>query len=167
MSMRPIRRARRRRAAGVLALSWPLLTGPSLGGCYVTRPLAPPQLSPGMPLVLGVSDRGRVALGATLGPGVERIAGTLASRTDSALVLHVSAVEYRSGERSRWGGERLTVGHDAVARMDERRLSRSRSWLAAGVAVAASVAFLTTVRLVAGGSEDGGTKLPPGPGPSQ
>ena len=129
-----------------------LLAGFS-AGCYSTVPVAStPQ--PGQVLVMDLTDQGRVTLGPTVGPSVQRIEGLLDSRTDSAYVVKVASVVYLNGTNNRWTNEPLTIQTALVRDVREKRFSRSRTgMLVAGVA-AASVAFIASRGLLGLGTPD-------------
>ena len=151
---------RRARAALLLLV----LLQPTLAACYSTVPVAP-ATAPGSTLVLDLNDRGRVALGDSIGPSAARIEGVLATRSESSYVLRVSSVQYLNGQSNRWAGEPLTVPADLVGRAQERRYSRARTYgLAAGV-VATIVAVVVSVDLF--GSNGPGRVGPPPPGQGQ
>jgi hypothetical protein len=116
----------------------------SITGCYTQRPVtgAPP---PGTTVVLDLSDRGRVALGDSIGTAASRIEGVVQSSSDSSYVLRVSSVQYLNGQSNRWSGEPLSVRTDLIGRTRERQFSRSRTWaLGLGVAAAILTVALTT-----------------------
>lgn len=142
-----------------MALLWPWATG-----CYTYHPVAAPEVAPGAEVTLSITDRGRVALGDSLGPGVAQVTGRVSERNDSALVLHISAVEYLNGQLNRWNGERVAVAQDLVGSARERRFSRSRTWLAVGGTIAGVALLAGLVSLVASGFDDGGGTRPPGNG---
>jgi hypothetical protein len=120
-------------------------------GCYTNAPLANPAPA-GTVVVLDVNDRGRVALGESLGPSVAQIEGQLQSRSDSAYVVNVSSVEYLGGNRHKWSGEPVTIRADLVGRAAERRLSRSKT-TATVVAIAGAVlAFIITRSIFSSGT---------------
>ncbi len=152
--------SRQRRAALLLVVITPYLSG-----CYTVRPVMNPDVSAGTQLVAEVTDRGRVELSEMLGPGALRVHGRLASATDSTYVLQVSKVDYLSGVESYWTGERVSLNRNYIGRLGERRLSRTRSWLAAGVVTAAVAVVAATVSLVANGLGKGAKRPTPGPGP--
>ena len=127
---------RRWRAATAL-----LLTGVStLGGCYTSAPLTTTP-APGVTLVLDLNDRGRVALGDSIGTSASRVEGVVQASSDSSYVLRVSSVQYLNGQSNRWSGEPLTVRANLVSSARERRFSRSRTW-ALGIGAAAAVLTL-------------------------
>lgn len=129
-------------------------------GCYVYSP-APPSPARGTRLLLELNDRGRVALGDSIGPSGRVVEGTVTANSDSAYSLRVVRVGYLNGQSNNWNGEPLVVPKDLVGNVKERRLSKSRSWLTAtGVSVAV-VAFIATRGLFGFGSEG----REPGPGP--
>lgn len=140
---------------------------PATTGCYTYRQSPDGTLPQGGNVVLGITDRGRVALGEQVGPGVVRIRGELANKTDSTYVLRVSSVEYMNGRTTKWGGERVTVSRDHVGTAAEQHYSRGRTWLAiSGVAVGVALT-VTAITLNTSGREGGGGKLPPGGGGEQ
>lgn len=152
------RRARARQARAVLA---GLLLLPGATGCYTYVPLWNGSPQPGTEISLGLSDRGRIALAGPLGPGARQVTGRLVGSTDSAFVIGVNEVAYvGTGAAAKWNGEQISVPRDYVSGLAERRLSKSRSWIAVGIAV--GVAALATTIAVNGfgtGTSDG--RLPP------
>jgi hypothetical protein len=108
-----------------------------------------------------LTDRGRVAVADQIGSGVLRVEGTLLQSTGSEYVLAMSRVRMLDGSVSRWGGERVTVGHDHVAGSFERRFAKTRTALAIGAATVGVTVFALTRSLFASGfgfgDRDGGT----------
>ena len=129
--------ARRIHARQVRAIVAAALLLPATTGCYVDRPLWNGEPVPGTEVSLGLSDRGRVALSDRLGPGALNVRGRLASATDSMYVVNVTRVAYIDGGRvTKWSGEPVNISKNDIGGMSERRLSKSRSWVAAGITVA-------------------------------
>lgn len=136
------------------------------GGCYTYVPVQAAAPAPGTEVALSVTDRGRIDLTRQMGSGVRRLQGRLMSSTDSTIMLSVSAVEYLDSPTPvRWAGETITVDRNVLVEVSERRLSRSRSWVAAGV-VAVAAAVVSTVAIKGFGSNGGDTR-PPGGGTDQ
>ncbi|HEU4630023.1 MAG TPA: hypothetical protein VFS08_09750 [Gemmatimonadaceae bacterium] len=137
----------------------------SLSGCYTQVPVAgPPQ--PGTTLVVDLNDRGRLALGDSIGPSAEQIQGIVEASSDSSYVLRVESVRYLNGQTNRWSGEPLSLRTDLVGRARMRQFSRSRTW-AVGLGVAAAVlTFALTTDLFGSGSL-GKVHEPPGGGGQQ
>jgi hypothetical protein len=114
-----------------------------------------------MEVALGISDRGRVALAGRIGPGARRLHGRLVQAADSTYVVGLSAVEYLGvTARAKWSGEVISVARDHVTDITERRLSRGRSWLAAGMLVVLAAA-VSTLAITGFGSEGGDNRVPP------
>lgn len=131
-------------------------------GCYTTVPVTGRPAADAV-LVLDLNDRGRVALGDSIGPSASRIEGALQGVRDSSYVVRVASVQYLNGQSNRWSGEPLTVPLDLVRDVRERRFSRTRTYgLAAGI-LAAVVAVVVGTDLVGGGSEPGRGNPPPPP----
>lgn len=152
-------RARQFRAALAGALLVPTVTG-----CYTYRPIWTGEPAPGSVITFGLTDRGRVALSDRLGPGARNVTGLLASATDSVYVINVSRVTYIDGDRvAKWNGEPVDVSRQDVSGVAERQLSKSRSWLAAGI-VAGALGVATALVIKGTAGPDPSTK-PIGGGP--
>jgi hypothetical protein len=78
----------------------------------------------------------------------------LQSQTDSAYMIRVASVGYVNGRSNKWNGEPLTVQKDFVKDLSERRFSRGRSLLAAGILTAGVLAFALTRNLLGAGNTD-------------
>ena len=122
-------------------------------GCYAYVPAAsaPPS---GSILELQLTDTGRVALGRTLGPTVEKIEGAVESSSDSAYVLRMQSVTFFNGQKSGWTGERVVVGKQYVTNPNRREFSSSRTTLAVVAGVGLVLAFVATRGLLGSGNPD-------------
>ena len=154
------RYARHRRLTAIV-LAWVLGVNT---GCYTYGPVVSTAPKPGDVVAIEISDQGRVRLGEQLGAGVTRVEGTLRGFDGSEYLLAVSRVSYLGNSPSRWGGERVRLTTDAVARVQERRFSKGRTLLAVGVAVVGLGAFIVSRGLLGFGNEapDPPSRLPPG-----
>ena len=130
--------------------------------CYAYTPVntTPPA---GAQVALEVTDEGRIALSDKIGPGVVRLEGTLAGEEGDELLVDASAVRQVRGYITDLGGVRVRLPKRYVTRMDERRLSRTRSLLVVGGVVAIVAAFFTAK--ISGRSTPGDDD--PGGGPDQ
>ena len=148
----------RRRVVAVTAAALQILTS----ACFAYTPVqTTPQ--PGTQVALEVTDEGRVALAEKVGPGVVRLEGTLAGVEGDELLVDASAVRQVRGYISDLGGVRVRLPQRYVTRMDERRLSRSRTLMVMGGAVAIVVGFFAAK--ISGRSTPGDKD--PGGGPDQ
>jgi hypothetical protein len=129
-------------------------------GCYTYRPatMAP---QPGARLAFDVNDRGRMSIADSLGPGVTRIEGQLAERTDSGYVVHVAEVSTIRGPRARWSGETVRLRPEYLSGITERRFSKQRTALLAAGVAAALVAFIASRDLLGLGGGDDSDGNPP------
>ncbi len=130
---------RRHVGAGAVALG-ALLTS----GCYSYTPVGSLTPPPSAELSLVLTDQGRVGAGNVLGPGLERVDGHVVRATDSAYVLRVERVTNLRGVQTAWRGETVTVARAWVGNTYERRFSRSRTYLIAGVSTALLATFIAT-----------------------
>lgn len=154
----PARRAGARRRLTGVAAALALATNTA---CYTYAPLATVTPAAGQHLALELSDQGRVAVSERLGPGVVRVEGRLLELRDSVLHVGVTRVATVGGGVANWAGERVAIPQSAVARTTERRLSKTRSFLAAGIVVAAVVAFALTRDLLGFATPETEEKPPP------
>ena len=129
-----MRRSWRRRAAalvGALQL---------LSACYQYVPV---QSAPavGSQVALEINDDGRVALREQLGPGVVRLEGRLTAVDSDGMLVETSSVTQIRGRPIPVDSVRVRVSQGHVEGMNERRLSRSRTFMVIGGAVAIVAAF--------------------------
>ena len=144
-----MRWARMLATAGLLMLA---------AGCYYYQPLqTAPQ--PGAYLQVMLTDSGTSHFWPYLGPDVGDLRGRLLTADPQSLALAVESVDLRHGQVLSWKGETVTLGRVYVARLEERRLSKSRTALMAVGSVAALIATLsvfTNLGIGSGGGPGGG-----------
>lgn len=122
-------------------------------GCYSYIPVASAPTSGVVSLLL--TDSGRVALGRTLGPTVEKIEGAVETSTDTAYVLRMQSVTFFNGQRAGWTGERVVIGKQYVTNPSKREFSTGKTTLAVVGGVGAVIAFVLTRGLIGSGNSDG------------
>ena len=133
--------------------------------CYTYVPLEVATPPVGETISLQISDRGRVELSERFGPGLDRIEGLVTSVDSQDVVMNVYRVAHIGGVRNRWAGESVRVRLGLVGRLEERRLSRSRSFTLAAVATGAVAALVATQGLF--GWYTGDNPGDPGDGPAE
>jgi hypothetical protein len=155
---RRVRRPRVRLTAALVAVLQ-LTTG-----CFT---YVPPRTAPdpGAPLQVELSDPGRVAHSATLGPGILRLAGTLRGMDGERYRVEVASVTPIRGPELPVSGIQVTLAPADISDLRVRTLSRTRTAWVIGTAVAAVVAFLVTEGFRAGSTPPEGP--PGGGGPDQ
>lgn len=109
-------------------------------GCYRSVPIAGTTPTPRARVELQLTDRGAADLGPRIGNSVDRVQGTVVEANDSTITLALSSTTDRRGIDQSWTGEVVAFHRDHVARVSERRLSRSRSWLLAAGILAMAIA---------------------------
>jgi hypothetical protein len=149
----------------IKALAAVVLLLPNVTGCYESLAVRTSVVPAGTQVSLAITDRGRVALGPQMGEGVTRLHGKIAQASDSTYVVKISSVEYVAAPTGHWTGEEIKVPRDYIASVSERRLSRKRSWLMAGIVVGAIVAVSAAIKIIGGGGVSDGT-IPDNPPPS-
>lgn len=143
---------------GLLALSLII----ALSACYTYRPLASPEPAPGDRVSAQLTTEGSRELAAQIGPEVLHVEGDVLQVDSAGLNLQVREIESYRGIRSGWSGERLHVPRQAVAGMQQRKLSVGGTGLLAGVLTAGLYAVY---RVLGGpGLFEGGNGGSGGPG---
>ncbi len=117
--------------------------GAWLCACYTYVPV---RTSPhiGAQVGIEVNDEGRIALRERLGPGVVRLEGRVAAVEGDELVVDASRVTQLRGLPLPLDSMRLRLRNSFLDRVDERRLSRTRTWMTIGGATAIVAVFLAT-----------------------
>lgn len=109
-------------------------------GCYYYEPIDKPEPAAGSYLSATLNDAGTDTLSQTIGPDVRSIRGRLLTSDSQAMHLSVIGVTLHHGEDVTWKGENVTLYRRYVAGVEERRLSRPRTAIIVGAAIAGLVA---------------------------
>ena len=134
-------------------------------GCYKSVPLETSTPPVGQTVSFIISDQGRVGLGERLGPGIARIEGRMLGTEGDQYLVSVFRTAALGGATSVWSGEEMRLDRNFVSRLEGRELSKSRTWIAAGVATSVIVAFIMSKGLT--GIFSGDDHKPPDPDPGQ
>jgi hypothetical protein len=113
-----------------------LATALILAGCYTYRPLSTPAPERGTRVSAQLTGQGSVDLASQIGPEVLHVEGDVIAADSSGLELVVREVESFRGIRSDWQGEHVRIPRQAIAGMQERRLSVGGTGVMGGVMVA-------------------------------
>jgi hypothetical protein len=134
---------------------------PSLGGCYAYEPVTDTRPLAGHRVRLTLTDAGTANLGSQLGSSAEALSGRLVNDSAGAYLVAVLGTRTRSGLEADWKGEQVAIPRPFVARVEERRFSRTRTALVSVGLIAAALiareAFLGETKSFPG--------QPPGSGP--
>ena len=106
-----------------------------LTACYTYRPLANPAPPPGQRVSAQLTTEGSRDLTGPIGPEVLHVEGQVVSADSAGLDLEVLEIESYRGIRSDWHGENVRLPRQAVAGLQERRLSVGGTTLLGGVLV--------------------------------
>jgi hypothetical protein len=104
-----------------------------LAACYTYRPLVTPDPVPGDRISAQLTTEGSRDLAAQIGPEVLHVEGNVLALDSTALNLEVREIESYRGIRSDWHGEQVRLPRQAVAGIQERRLSVGGTTLMGGV----------------------------------
>jgi hypothetical protein len=105
----------------------------SLSACYTYRPLLAPEPAPGDRVSAQLTSEGSRELADQIGPDVLHVEGDVLGVDSIGLDLQVREIESYRGIRSGWGGEQLHLPRQAVAGMQQRKLSVGGTGLLVGV----------------------------------
>src|SRR5918994_855051 len=110
-----------------------LLASMLLAGCYTYRPLAGPEPAPGDRVSAQLTTEGSRDLAGQIGPDVLHVEGDVLEVDSIGFNLQVREIESYRGIRSGWRGERLRVPRQAVAGIQQRKLSVGGTGFMGGV----------------------------------
>jgi hypothetical protein len=122
-------------------------------GCYSLERINGSSPAPGTRIALDVTDAGRVALGGTMGPEIDRVEGRLIERTNGEYLLGVTSVSLLRGGVQTWKGEQVVLKPEFVSTVYERRLDKARTGLFAA-AIVGGVVAIASQNLLTSGTED-------------
>lgn len=151
---------RRRRPGGWLLLAVLGWTTVLQAGCYSVRPVAGTELQPGTRVVATLTPEGAEQVAAQVGPRVVGFEAAVGSAAGEQWEMFVYTLVKRDSTEETWNGERVMVPRAALASVSEKRLDRTRSYLAAGII---TVGALLLARGFQTGFFSGGGDGPPEP----
>ncbi len=130
-----------------------------LAGCYEYIPAGttPPV---GSPIAVDVTDVGRVALGGSMGPEIDRVEGRLVEQGSDGYRVRVSSVTLIHGESQPWSGEAITLKPAYVSRVYTQRIDKVKTGLGVGLALGGVVA-IAAQQLGGMGTKEGPNDGPP------
>lgn len=144
--------------AGAVALAAQIL-----GGCYTYTPLDTSLSVPtGREVAVEINDRGRYELNGSMGQQPKRVEGRLTSASDSTLTLSVEHVISLTGDRASWAGESVAIQRTGVSGVEERKFSKTRSFLASALTIAAVIVVFVSTGLIGSGGGSGSNGSEPG-----
>jgi hypothetical protein len=139
-----------------LALGCTLL----LAACYTERPLATPLPAPATRIVAELTDPGIAALSDAIGPGALEVEGLVATADTAAWTLNMLRVDHRDGTSVPWNREVVKFPRSSLTRVMEKRLDRTKSWLAAGAITAGAIIAARLFHLIGADEGSEGTPVP-------
>ena len=127
-----------------------------LSGCYHYIPVANTSLAPGTLVSVNVSTRGAERLSPSLGTSVSVLDGAVVSANGGGMTLALKSIRRRGElQPSSWAGEPISLAADDVERVQERRLSRGRTFAAATALVAGAVGVIIAIAKASGNASGG------------
>lgn len=136
----------------------------TVAGCYTYEPVTLASApEPGTDLRLSITDRATVDLRDYLGANVETLNGQLLAADTNEVNLAVRSIVFYNGSEQFWTGDRIRIPRSAVARVELRRFSPSRTGFLTALSIAG--ALMLGNALLGGGDADGsGNPIPIPPG---
>lgn len=138
-------------------------------GCLRYVPMDFETIPLGADVAVDITEPRDPALTDLVGPGAERVVGTLLRRSDTDLVLSVASVHYMDIAMPVQWPEREAVAlpRHLLDAIEERQVDRTRSWVAAGLATLGIALVSAAITLEGGGTEGGSGKPDTGNGEVQ
>jgi hypothetical protein len=104
---------------------------------YVPIELAPKAV--GKDVRLSLNESAAATSFARIGSRIQQAEGRLLAANDSTLAIGVSAVTRTNGIEDSWNGDTVVFHRSQVLDVEQRKISRSRTFLSLGVLVAAGI----------------------------
>jgi hypothetical protein len=130
-----------------------------LVGCYTLEPTGGVAPAPGLAVAMDINDQGRVGLGGQMGPEIAQIEGRLVAQQGDEYLIAVTTVRLLRGGEQVWRGEQVRVKSSYVSTMYERRFSKTRTAIVAGVGIGALAAIFGQ-KILGGGAQNPDPMLP-------
>lgn len=124
-----------------------------VAGCYTLQPAMGVTPEIGQELAFDINDVGRVALGGSMGPEIERVEGRLVSRENSEYLVAVTGVQFLHAGYQPWRGEQVRIKSDYVGSTYARQFSKGRT-VSLGAVGIAGFAYIVTRKLVGSNHTD-------------
>jgi len=121
--------------------------------CYTLEPVRGSTPPLGTRIALDVNDKGRVALGGSMGPEIDRVEGRLLEHDNDEYLLGVTSVLLLKGGVQTWKGEQVVVKPEFVSNVYERRFSPVRTGLLTA-AIVGGVVAIASQNLLTSGTEN-------------
>jgi hypothetical protein len=131
-------------------------------GCYQYVPLTSQVPPLGSQVRIELSDRGVVNVEPALGHGVTTVEGTVRAAVADSVTISLASVQRRQSGIQTWAGETLVLKPGDIRAVSERRLSHTRTTVAATSAITLAAAGIIAIAKAGGdASGESGTKPPP------
>ena len=129
--------------------------------CYVEQPIGQPVPAPSTRIIAEVTDSGTFVMSNAIGAGAVEVEGVVTNASSDAWQLQLLRVSHRDGTSIPWNRELVSFPRGTLTQPMERRLDRSRSWIAAGGITLGAVLLGQLFRTVIGGDGGGGSPTAP------
>lgn len=141
-----------------------LVTALGLAGCYTFQPASPQELAPGQSVRVRITGAFSDSVGPLLMLDDARVLeGAVIERSASATLLEVPVSQGLQGMRFRTLNQRVEIPDAAFVDVETRQLSKGRTFIAAGGAVAIAAAIVVAQL----NKDSGGGDIPGGGGPEE
>ena len=117
--------------------AWPVLVA-----CVACQRYVPLDMTPapvGSSVRISLSDNAAATSFRQVGSGVSQAEGRVIFATDSTLAIGVSAVKRTNGIEDGWNGDTVVFRRAQVVGVEQRKISRSRTFLTLGAVVVGGI----------------------------
>ena len=133
-------------------------------GCFTYREVPITGVTVGTSVKVTLTDAGTKSVEQAVGPYVLSFEGVVRGSDPSQLSVALESVSRRDAAQSRWNGELVSVATGDIRELQEKNLSKVRSWTVGGVLIAGGTAFIGAIARALGSSSGSTLRPPPPPG---
>lgn len=133
-------------------------------GCFTYRQVPMTGVTVGTAVKVTLTDAGTKSVEQAVGPYVLSFEGVVRSSDPSQLTIALESVNRRDAGQSQWNGELVTVATGDIRELQEKKLSKVRSWTVGGAFIAGGTAVIVAIARALGSGSGSPVRPPPPPG---
>jgi hypothetical protein len=132
-------------------------------GCFTYKQVPVTGVTVGTSVKVTLTDAGTKSVEQAVGPYVLSFEGVVRGSDPSQLSVALESVIRRDAGQSQWNGELVSVATGDIRDLQEKKLSKAKSWTVGGILIAGGTAVVVAIARALG-SASGSNVRPPPPG---
>lgn len=129
-------------------------------GCFTYKQVPTTSVQVGTSVKVTLTDAGTKSVEPAVGPYVLSFEGVVRGSDASQLSVALETVSRRDAGPSQWNGELVSIAPGDIRELQEKKLSKGRSWMAGGVFIAGGTAVIAAIAKALGSSSGSSTRPP-------